>query len=137
MSEQDNTAIVQEIYNSFKAGNITALLARMAQDISWELPEMTNVPFSGKRQSRDAVAEFFAMVGASQESLRFEPQTFVAQDDRVVSIGEYEWRVVATKKTFTGKFAHVFTIRDGLVTAFHEFTDTAAAERAYQQAMSA
>ena len=136
MSEQ-NKAIVQEIYNNFKIGNIEALLSRLSDDIAWELPEIKNVPFSGKRTGRASVGEFFSSVSASQESLRFEPRELIAEGDKVVSLGNYEWRVKANGRTFGADFAHVFTIRNGKVVAFHEYTDTAAAADAHQKAMSA
>lgn len=136
MSEQ-NKAIVQEIYNNFKIGNIEALLNRLSDDIAWDLPEIKNVPFGGKRTGRASVGEFFATVGASQESLRFEPRELIAEGDKVVSLGNYEWRVKANGRTFEGDFAHVFTIGNGKVVAFHEYTDTAAVADAYQKAMSA
>src|SRR5512144_2126651 len=95
MSEQENIALVQEVYNNFKSGNIPALLERISPDIDWELPEISNVPFSGKRQGREAVAQFFALLSAGQESLRFEPTSYIAQGDKVVALGNYEWRVLA------------------------------------------
>jgi len=137
MSEQENINLIQQIYGDFKSGNIQGLLAKLDPNISWELPEMANVPFGGKRDGREAVADFFALVGTSQEALRFEPIDFVAQGDRVVSLGTYEWRVLENGRTFTANFAHVFTIQNGAVIDFVEFTDTAQAERAYQKAMTA
>lgn len=137
MSEQENIKLVQKIYNNFKSGNIQGLLDNLAPNISWTLPELANVSFGGKRSSRESVAEFFRQVAASQEALRFEPKDFIAQGDRVVSLGRYEWRILETGRTFAAEFAHVFTIKDGAVIDFFEFTDTAAVERAYQKAMSA
>ena len=137
MSEQDNVAIVHQAYNNFKTGNIPALLDLCSDNITWQLPQMENVPFGGERTTRAGVGEFFALVGANQDSLRFEPNEAVAQGDKVVSLGYYSWRVKATGREFEGDFAHVFTIRNGKIVAFHEYTDTAAAEKAYAKAMTA
>jgi uncharacterized protein len=136
MSEQ-NKAIVQQAYNNFKTGNIEALLNLMSTDVTWEVPEMENVPFGGKKIGREGVARFFRILGESQESLRFEPNEFIAEGDKVASLGNYEWRVKANGRNFGGDFAHVFTILDGKIVAFHEYTDTAAAAAAYQKAMTA
>jgi ketosteroid isomerase-like protein len=137
MSEQENVNLVQQIYDYFKTGNIEALLTKIDPNIVWELPEIQNVPFAGKRNGREAVADFFTVVNASQEALRFDAMGYIAQGDRVVSLGTYEWRVFDTSRTFTANFAHVFTIQNGVVTEFTEYTDTALAEHAYQKAMSA
>ena len=137
MSEQENTALVKQAYDNFKTGNIDGLLSLFADEITWELPEMEGVPFGGKREGLENVIEFFATIGMTQEPLRFEPRDLIAQGDRVVSLGSYDWRVRANGREFTSDFAHVFTIRDGKVIAFHEFMDTAACVAAYQKAMSA
>jgi len=137
MSEQENTALVQQAYANFKNADIDGLLSLFSDDITWELPEMAGVPFGGKREGLGAVMEFFAQIGMSQEPLRFEPTTFVAEGNTVVALGSYDWRVRATGRDFSSNFAHVFTISEGKVVAFQEFMDTAACIAAYQKAMSA
>jgi ketosteroid isomerase-like protein len=137
MSEQDNVAIVHQAYDNFKSGNIPALLELCADEITWQLPEMANVPFGGERRTRAGVGEFFALIDAHEEALRFEPNETVAQGDKVVSLGFYQWRVKSTGREFEGDFAHVFTIRNGKIVAFHEYTDTAACANAFTKAMTA
>lgn len=137
MSEQDNIAIVQQAYTNFKSGNIPALLAQLSDDVTWQLPEMENVPFGGKRTTPAGVGEFFALIAENEEPLQFEPREIVAQGDKVVSLGYYKWRLKANGREFDSDFAHVFTIRDGKVVAFHEYMDTAACANAYGKAMSA
>jgi ketosteroid isomerase-like protein len=137
MSEQENIAVVQQAYNNFKTGNIPALLALFSDDIEWELPKVENVPFTGKRTGLTAVGEFFDLVGANQDVLEFDPLESIAQGDKVVSLGHYEWRVKATGREFASDFAHVFTIRGGKVVAFKEYFDSAVVAAAYQKAMSA
>ena len=137
MSEQENIAIVQQAYDNFKTGNIPALLDQLSEDVQWQLPKMENVPFAGKYTTRAGVGEFFALVAANQDELKFEPRETVAQGDKVVSLGYYQWRVKATRREFESDFAHVFTIRNGKIAAFAEYTDTAACAAPYQRAMSA
>ena len=137
MSEQENTAVAQRAYNNFKTGNIQALVDQMADDATWELPEVAGVAFAGKRTGRDSIRDFFATVARDQEVLEFDPREFVAQGDKVVSLGHYRWRVTETGREFASDFVHVFTIRDGKIVAFREHFDNAAAAAAYQKAMSA
>ena len=137
MSEQENTALVQQAYNNFKNRDIDGLLSLFSEEITWELPEMEGISYGGKRAGLEEVVEFFAMLGMSQEPLRFEPRDFIAQDNRVVCLGSYDWRVRETNREFSSDFAHVFTIAEGKIVAFSEFMDTAAAVAAHQKAMSA
>jgi ketosteroid isomerase-like protein len=76
-------------------------------------------------------------VEANQETLEFEPREFIAQGDKVVSLGHYRWRVKTTGREFSSDFAHVFTVRDGKIVSFQEYTDTASAARAYQKSAAA
>ncbi|HVQ36088.1 MAG TPA: nuclear transport factor 2 family protein [Pyrinomonadaceae bacterium] len=136
MSEQ-NKAIVQQAYNSFKTGDIEGLLNLMSDDISWTLPSMEGVPFGGKRTGRASVAEFFASVGASQEVVSFEPRELIAEGDKVIALGSYKWRVIANNREFGGDFAHAWTISDAKAVEFQEYMDTAVGVNAHRKAMSA
>ncbi|HEY9230610.1 MAG TPA: nuclear transport factor 2 family protein [Blastocatellia bacterium] len=137
MSEQENTSIVHQAYANFKSGDIAALLAMLSEDVQWQLPEIEDLPFAGKRQGPEQVGQFFASLSELQDNLEFTPQSFTAQGDKVVAQGHYRWRVKATGREYGADWAHVFTIRDGKVVDFHEYTDSAAVVAAYQQALSA
>jgi ketosteroid isomerase-like protein len=137
MSEQENTQVVQQAYQNFKTGDIKALIGLMTEDVTWQLPETENVPFAGKRRGHEEVGQFFATLADAQDVLKFEPQEFVAQGDKVIALGQYTWRVKASGREYGGDWAHVFTVRDGKISGFHEYMDTAAATRAYQAAQAA
>ena len=133
MNPQENVKIVQQVYESFQKGNIPALLKTLSDDVEWELPEVENVPIAGKRQGRDRVADFFATLNQTQEKMDFAATEFVAQDQKVIVLGHYTWRVKATGGRFTSDWAHVFTVRNGRIERFQEYTDTAAVTAAYKQ----
>jgi len=137
MSEQDNTAIVQQAYNNFKTGNIQGLIDQMSDNVTWQLPEVEGMALAGKRTGRDGVKEFFATLARDQDVLEFEPREFVAEGDKVVSLGDYRWRVKDTGREYASDFVHVFTVRDGKIVAFREHFDSAVVARAYQKATSA
>jgi ketosteroid isomerase-like protein len=133
MGEQENTALVKQAYEKFKSGDIQALLGLFADDIEWSMPEVENAPFTGKRHGKEQVAQFFTLLEQSQHALEFEPQQFIAQDDKVVALGRYAWSVKSTDRTFESDFAEVFTIRNGKICEFHEYADTAAQAAAYKR----
>lgn len=101
MNEQENTRLAQQAYERFKTGDIQSLLDLYADDVEWELPAIESVPFTGKRQGRAAVADFFQAVNEAQEVLSFNPQEFIAQGDKVVVLGNYSWRVKATGREYS------------------------------------
>ena len=131
MSEQDNVAVVRRAYENFKAGNVGGILDSLADEVDWRLPEIEGASFSGGRRGRESVGGFFSQLAESQESVSFEPREFVAQGDKVVALGTYLWRVKKNGREYGGDWAHVFTVRDGKITGFHEYMDSGAARAAY------
>jgi ketosteroid isomerase-like protein len=137
MNEQENTRIVRRSYELFKSGDIQALLDLFSEDIDFQLPEIENVPFSGRHKGREATARFFKLVSGSQDVLEFNPQEFISQGDKVVVLGNSSWRVKASGREYGSEWAHVVTVRDGKIVASKEYLDTAASSAAYQQAARA
>lgn len=137
MDEQANVKLIRQCYDSFLQGDIERLLSFMTPDIDWQLPHMDGVPFSGKRHGVEQVREFFRMLDEAQKPLEFHPGEFVAQGDRVVVFGHYEWAVKAAGREWGGDFVHSFRIRHGQLASFHEYTDTHAAVEAFRAGVAA
>lgn len=131
MSEKENTQLVMQAYDKFKNGDIPGLMNLFSEDIEWILDRVENVPFSGARHGRAEVGQFFSALDESQHPLQFEPQEYIAQGDKVVALGHYTWTVKQTDRVFESDWAEVFTVRDGKITRFREYADTAAVDRAY------
>ena len=55
----------------------------------------------------------------------FEPRQFIAQEDTVVVLGSYRGTARETGRRFATEWAQVFTLREGKVTKFREYADTA------------
>ncbi len=132
MSEQENVGVVRRAYQNFRSGDIAGILDSVTDDVDWRLPEIAGVPFSGARRGRASVSEFFSSLADAQESVSFEPREFVAQGDKVVALGRYDWRVRRTGREYGGDWAHVFTVRGGRIVGFHEYMDSAGAEAAFR-----
>jgi ketosteroid isomerase-like protein len=132
MQETQNTKVVQEAYAAFGRGDVPGILATLADDIVWMgvYGAGSHVPTSGERRGKAAVEKFFGQVAANVNFSKFEPKEFVASGDKVVALGHYTATTPA-KKSFDADFAMVFTLRDGKVTRFQEFTDSAAVNAAY------
>jgi ketosteroid isomerase-like protein len=132
MDPTENTKIVQECYEKFGAGDIEGLLSRLNDNIDWTTPTVENAGFSGTRKGKTAVAEFFTQLAAEETFSRFEPLEFVAQDDKVVVIGELASTVTTTGKAFETEWVHIFHLANGKITSFKEFFDTAKTAKAFQ-----
>ncbi len=123
MSEQQNLEIVRQGYDAFGRGDIPALLDLLDPQVTWVTPGPADLPTAGSRRGHAAVGEFFQSLASLMDVLRMEPREFIAQGDRVVVVGDDEVRVKATGATLTGRWTHLFTVREGKVVAFEEMSD--------------
>ena len=97
-------------------------------------PYLITGPIQTRAAAKASVAEFFKRVSESEDFQQFEPREFVAQADKVVAIGHYRAVTKSTRKSFESDFVMVFTLRDGKVVQFQEFSDSAAINAAYDGA---
>jgi len=78
---------------AFKPGNINGVLSTLADDIGCFVPGPRDiVPFVGRRQGHEQVAEAITKFVEMQDTEQFEVQEFVARGDKVVAFGHYQWR---------------------------------------------
>jgi len=133
MQEAQNTKIVQDGYAAFARGDIQTLLSLFDDGIRWHAVKggSKDVPQAGERVGKAAVAEFFALLPEVQTFEQFEPRQFIAQRDKVVALGRYRGTSKATGRSYESDFAMVFTVQNGKITAFEEYTDSAAINATY------
>ncbi len=137
MSEQQNIALIQRIYDAFGRGDVPAILDNLTSDVAWDMEGPSSIPLSGHRKGPAGAKEFFAALGGTQQNQKLTIDEWVAQGDKVATFGTYKATVTATGKTTEGKVAHLFTVKDGKVTRWLGLSDTAAMVDAYTGGASA
>ncbi len=133
----NNLEIVQDAYDRFGKGDVAGLITLLSDDVHWEVPEIENSKFGGKCQGHAAVGDFFESLSADEDLTLFEPREFITEGNRVVVLGRSAATVKPTGRKYETEWVHVFNVSNGLITAFHEFFDNAAATRAFQKATNA
>jgi ketosteroid isomerase-like protein len=132
MTAQENKRLVMEGYQKYQNGDIPALLQMYHDDAVWIEPDSEHIPFAGTHIGKGDIARFFQDLDRAAQPLRFEPKDFIAEGDKVIVTGEASWLVRDTGRTYDSPWVHVFTLRDGKVSRFQDYHDTAASERAYR-----
>lgn len=122
----DNVKIVQDAYAAFGSGDMPGFLAQLDEGVEWVHPSHPAIPWGGEFKGHDGVLKFFGAIGESGDFLAFEPRTFVADGDHVVVLGYEKVKNKATGKEWETNWAHDFTVKNGKIVAFREYTDTAA-----------
>ena len=100
MSEQQNTALIQKLYDDFARGDIQAILAALTDDVEWTLEGPSIIPFVGARKGPSEVLGFFQALGTTQTNMKLKTEKWVAQGDTVATLGRYSGTVTATGKSF-------------------------------------
>jgi uncharacterized protein len=121
MPELQNIDLIKKLYEAYGKGDIDTVIDHLADPFDWRFDAPSIIPFAGDQKTPDEVRRrFFGSLAESQKDQALSPQEFIAQDDKIVMLGRYSATV-----------AHVFTIQNGKITRFVNFTDTARLAEAY------
>ena len=116
-----NLALVQGAYAAFGQGDIGGVLAALSDDVDWSSPG--TLPHGGQFRGPADVGRFFEGLGAVWQPLALEVE-LVSEvgDDQVVGVVRAEGTLTTGGRGAYGA-AHVFTVRDGKIVRFREYTD--------------
>jgi ketosteroid isomerase-like protein len=130
-----NLSVVQQVYASFAAGDVAAILASLTADVRWEVIGPPDAyPLFGTWTGPAEVAAFFQGVGENEDFTDFSPRRFLADGDTVVVLGHAAYRLKRTGAPVDTDWVHVFALRDGKVSGFQEYADSAQIAARYRAA---
>jgi ketosteroid isomerase-like protein len=119
----NNAEIIRSLYESFKIGDIPAVLGAFDENISWTDAE--GFPHGGTYIGANAILEnVFNNLGSEWEGFSAVPTEYVDGGDKIVALGNYSGKYVKTGKSINVPFAHVWTLAGGKITKFVQYTDT-------------
>jgi len=133
-SNSDVVALVENVYAGFAEGDMAKVTGGMAPDIVWN--EAEGNPYADKNPyvGPDAIlGGLFARLGGDWDGFTAAPQSIVADGGKVVVFGRYSGTYKATGKTMNTPFVHEWTVENGRIAAFQQYTDTAAQQAAMSQ----
>ena len=123
---------VKKLYNAFAEGDVETVMAGFAEDIEWNEAEnfiySDGNPYVGGASIGEGV---FARLGSEWEYWNLENlQFFNVDTNMVLATGRYKALNKASGKELDAQFAHLWTLRDSLVSSFQQYTDTKQAAEA-------
>ena len=127
---QENVDLIRAIYESFAAGDVPGVVARMSPDMVWN--EAENFPYADGNPYRGPQAILggvFARLGSEWDGFAAVPEEFLDAGDTVVVLGRYRGTCKATGQAMDAQLAHVWRVADGKATACQQYTDTLQAAR--------
>ena len=125
-SGSDNAAIIEQVYQAFRVGDMETILSFMADDVVWVHPGPDTIPFAGTFQGKQGVQQFFTTALERLEVLDQKIYDFLVKGDTAAVYGFEHMRVKATGREYKSNWIHSYSLRDGRIARFEEYIDTAA-----------
>ena len=126
-----NTEFIRGLYEKFAQGDVPSVLAAFDDNIVWIEAEGT--PYGGTYRSGDEIVQnVFMKLATEWAGYTATPEKFHDAGDTIIVAGKYSGSYNATGKGMSTPFAHVWTIDDGKVVKFVQYTDTAVMNRALE-----
>ncbi len=130
-TEQTNLEATQKIFAHFGAGDIPGILAMLADDVRIDFYGPSTIPYANTYRGQAEARRFFEIVLSSVDIHQFDPEEFIASDDKVVVTGHLRLTAKKTGGEIESDFVHVITLRDGKWVRFRDFMNTAVAHAAF------
>jgi uncharacterized protein len=118
--------VVQQAYEAFARRDIPALLNLVADEVDWKVVGPASLPHCSLRRNPTEVADFFTDLGSVEELTVFEPREFMEAGENVTVLGYLEAYTRDTNQKFQSEWVNVFTVRNGKITRYRGFSNTAA-----------
>jgi len=112
---------IEKVYAAFAARDVGALLGLCAPDIV--VTQDPALPWGGFYRGLDGAADFALKLVSATDSVVTPERLFAAGDD-VVQVGRTAGTVRSNGASFDVSECHVWTVRDGLVTAARFYLDS-------------
>lgn len=122
---RENVQVIQGLYEAFGRGDVPSVLNQMDRSIEWNEAEnfiyADRNPYVGPQAVLEGV---FMRLGSEWEGFRVTPEEWLDAGDRVVVLGTYSGTHKATGRQVRAQFAHIWSVREGRVVRFQQYTDT-------------
>ncbi|MGI8732790.1 MAG: nuclear transport factor 2 family protein [Pyrinomonadaceae bacterium] len=122
---QTNVEIVRGIYESFEKGDVPKVMGQLDQNVEWN--EAENFIYADRNPYLGPQAVFegvFMRLGTEWEGFTVTTEEWLDAGNRLVVLGIYEGTHKATGKRVRAQFAHVWSLKEGRVVRFQQYTDT-------------
>jgi hypothetical protein len=116
---------VRRFYDALGRGDVPAVLVLLDPEIEWT--EAERFPYYGGtwHGPQAVVDNLLVPLSNDWDGFSATAHEFVAQGDRVVSLGTYSGKFKKTGRSFSAVFAHIWTVRGDKLARFDMHTDTA------------
>jgi ketosteroid isomerase-like protein len=122
--------LVRAFYTAVSLGDVPGVVGLLHPELEWT--EAEGFPYYSGTWSRpqDVVEKLLVPLMRDWDDFSAAADDFIAEGDRVVSLGAYAGTSKVTGKAMRAPFAHVWRVADGKLKRFDMYTDTLLVDRA-------
>jgi ketosteroid isomerase-like protein len=126
VSSPENVGIINNLYKAFELGEIPTVLGAMDANIVWNEAEGNAYADGNPYIGPDAVLNgVFARVGGEWDGFKLvNIELHDMSNNQVLATLRYNGTYKKTKKSIDAQVAHLWTLKDGKITAFQQYVDT-------------
>lgn len=119
------TDLARRLYDAFLAPDAEAIMALLDPEFEGDVSAGMPLGVGGRHSGAETMMREVWIPVFSAYDVRVEADELIESGAQVVAIGGYRGTERSSGTPFDASFAHVLTIRDGLITALRQITDTA------------
>ena len=114
---------LRRIYAALSRWDIDEFASEVTHDFEFVLPE--TLPWGGTRHGHDGVQAYATIFRDHVDGQWADPDDFIDAGDLIVVLGRLRGRAKASGQTFEVRFAHVWSLSDGMPSRCRSYFDTA------------
>jgi ketosteroid isomerase-like protein len=118
---------VEAFYTALADGDLPTALTRLGNSVVWH--EAPGMPYEGPapyRGAQDVAEHVLGPITADIDQLTLTNNQVIGLGTTVACLGDYTGTARRSGRQFTLPYLHVWTVTDGRITEFRQYTDTAA-----------
>lgn len=129
MTEQEkNIQLVKDVFAAVNRADLRYVLNQMADNIDWQSPVtntiMEPISWAKPRHGKAEVNDFFKELFERVKIIELKPQTFTAQEDRVLVEGTTRGIVNQSGREYLSTWTMALTVRAGKCVRMRHYYDT-------------
>ncbi|RKS53933.1 hypothetical protein BC962_2200 [Gillisia mitskevichiae] len=134
ISDPNNKAVINSLYEAFSIGDIPAALSTMDPEIVWNEAEGNSYASGNPYIGPEAVLNgVFAKIGADHEYFKLNDiELHEMSNNKVLATLRYNAKIKDNAATYDAQVAHLFTLKDGKIISFQQFVDTKKIDEAFK-----
>jgi ketosteroid isomerase-like protein/ribosomal protein L32 len=121
---ESNLEVVKDFYEALREQDRDRILHILDPNVEWIQNE--GFPGGGRHTGAETVLnEVFAALAAEWKTWQAEVGRWLDAGESIIALGAYRGTHRRTGRSMTAAFAHVYWLRDGQITRFEQYADTA------------